>query len=44
MVIPVGSPESQKLLLVTKTDKGINMQNVGWVRFVELKGEYGWEQ
>jgi len=44
MVIPVGSPESQKLLLVTKTDKGINMQNLGWVRFVELKGEYGWEQ
>ncbi len=44
MVIPVGPPDMQKLLLVTKTDKSINMQNLGWVRFVELKGEYGWEQ
>jgi protein-L-isoaspartate(D-aspartate) O-methyltransferase len=44
MVIPIGSPNMQVLTLITKTDHGeINMDKVELVRFVELKGRYGWE-
>lgn len=43
MVIPIGPPSLQELKLVTKTDQGeINIQTVEKVRFVELKGRYGW--
>ncbi|NLZ36509.1 MAG: protein-L-isoaspartate(D-aspartate) O-methyltransferase [Clostridiales bacterium] len=43
MVIPVGPPHLQELKLVTKTDNGdINIRTVELVRFVELKGQYGW--
>lgn len=43
MVIPVGPPHLQELKLVTKTDNGeINIKTVELVRFVELKGQYGW--
>ena len=43
MVIPVGPPYLQELKLVTKTDNGdINIRTVELVRFVELKGQYGW--
>ena len=45
MVIPIGSPNMQVLTLITKTDHGeINMDKVELVRFVELKGRYGWEE
>jgi protein-L-isoaspartate(D-aspartate) O-methyltransferase len=43
MVIPVGPPHLQELKLVTKTDNGdINIKTAELVRFVELKGQYGW--
>lgn len=43
MVIPIGSPHMQELKLITKTDDGdLQIKTVEWVRFVELKGAYGW--
>jgi len=43
MVIPIGSPGLQELKLITKSDDGdINTKTIEYVRFVELKGSYGW--
>jgi len=43
MVIPIGPPNLQELKLITKTDNGdIHIRTVEMVRFVELKGQYGW--
>lgn len=43
MVIPIGPRHLQELKLITKEDHGqIKMETFGKVRFVELKGEYGW--
>ena len=43
LVIPVGPRGMQELLLITKDQAGkINRQTVGEVRFVEMKGKYGW--
>ncbi|NLD88059.1 MAG: protein-L-isoaspartate(D-aspartate) O-methyltransferase [Clostridiales bacterium] len=43
MVIPIGSSAMQELKLITKTDNGeIKTKTVEMVRFVELKGRYGW--
>jgi protein-L-isoaspartate(D-aspartate) O-methyltransferase len=43
MVIPVGPRELQELKLITKTDDGdMRINTVEMVRFVELKGRYGW--
>jgi len=43
MVIPIGPPDLQELTLITKTDKGdIHTKTVEMVKFVELKGKYGW--
>jgi len=43
MVIPVGSQYVQELLLVTKDKKRkISITKIEDVRFVELKGKYGW--
>ncbi|MBO8138835.1 MAG: protein-L-isoaspartate(D-aspartate) O-methyltransferase [Desulfotomaculum sp.] len=43
MVVPVGKGNIQELLLVAKNEKGyIITENFGNVRFVELKGKYGW--
>lgn len=45
MVIPIGSPKMQVLTLITKTDHGeIITDRVELVRFVELKGRYGWKE
>jgi len=45
MVIPVGPPDLQELQLITKTDDGaIHTNTVEMVRFVELKGQYGWTE
>ncbi|NLY71095.1 MAG: protein-L-isoaspartate(D-aspartate) O-methyltransferase [Clostridiales bacterium] len=45
MVIPIGPPGSQELKLITKRDDGnIITKTVEMVRFVELKGQYGWEE
>jgi protein-L-isoaspartate(D-aspartate) O-methyltransferase len=43
MIIPVGQPELQELKLVFKEDDGqVRQQTVDLVRFVEMKGKYGW--
>ena len=43
MVVPVGPPDLQELKLVTKKDPGkVHVETVDMVRFVELKGKYGW--
>lgn len=43
MVIPVGPPSWQQLLLVTKDAQGLIHQHpIENVRFVELHGKYGW--
>ncbi|HHV96184.1 MAG TPA: protein-L-isoaspartate(D-aspartate) O-methyltransferase [Clostridiaceae bacterium] len=43
MVIPIGPPDLQELKLITKTENGvIQSKTMGMVRFVELKGQYGW--
>ncbi len=43
MVIPVGPRGMQELLLITKDQAGeVNRETVGEVRFVEMKGKYGW--
>lgn len=43
MVIPVGSCGLQELMLVTKESVGIlDIQTIGKVVFVEMKGKYGW--
>ncbi len=45
MVIPVGPPHLQELQLITKTDDGdMDVETMGMVRFVELKGQYGWAE
>lgn len=44
MVIPVGPSHLQELKLITKTDDGkTHSKTVELVRFVELKGQYGWK-
>ncbi|HHW32461.1 MAG TPA: protein-L-isoaspartate(D-aspartate) O-methyltransferase [Clostridiaceae bacterium] len=45
MVIPIGPPDLQELKLITKTSNGdIHIKTVEMVRFVELKGQYGWKE
>lgn len=46
LVIPVGGRLSQELFLVTRLSEDINdikRETLGGVRFVDLIGEYGWE-
>lgn len=44
MVIPLGPPSLQNLLLITKDDKGkLRQQGQGQVKFVEMVGPYGWD-
>jgi len=44
MIIPVGEPGLQDLLIVEKdANNNLKTNNLGKVRFVELKGEYGWQ-
>ncbi|TJX13944.1 protein-L-isoaspartate(D-aspartate) O-methyltransferase [Tissierella creatinini] len=43
MIIPVGPQHNQELLLITKDKEGkTNIRKIEDVRFVELKGKYGW--
>lgn len=45
MIIPVGQPELQELQLVIKDADGhVHQQTVDLVRFVEMKGKYGWHE
>lgn len=43
MVIPVGPKDLQELMLVKKDEKGaVAAETIMMVRFVEMKGSYGW--
>ncbi|MCG2729487.1 MAG: protein-L-isoaspartate O-methyltransferase [Acetobacterium sp.] len=45
MIIPIGPPELQELKLVFKDEKGmIHEHTIELVRFVEMKGKYGWPE
>jgi protein-L-isoaspartate(D-aspartate) O-methyltransferase len=44
MVVPVGNPSFQILKLITKDREGnLQEQDIEMVRFVEMKGRYGWD-
>lgn len=44
MIIPVGPPSVQDLLLVTRSRAGrVSKHSLGGVRFVEFVGPYGWK-
>ncbi|NLD46677.1 MAG: protein-L-isoaspartate(D-aspartate) O-methyltransferase, partial [Clostridiaceae bacterium] len=44
MLVPVGKRYMQELLLIEKDSKGRIIETcLGDVAFVELKGDYGWE-
>ncbi len=44
MVVPVGPPSMQVLLLITKDEKGqVSEEKRGQVKFVEMVGTYGWD-
>ena len=42
MVIPVGDPQNQALLRVTRDGAGFHREELGDCRFVKLLGKYGW--
>lgn len=43
MVIPLGTPGSQELLLLEKgADNTVSCQSLGLVSFVEFRGSFGW--
>lgn len=44
MVVPVGGRESQRLVLVTRTEDGFEQEKVVDVTFVPLLGRFGWEE
>jgi protein-L-isoaspartate(D-aspartate) O-methyltransferase len=45
MIVPVGPPYCQQLLLITRDNKGeLKKEVIEDVVFVELKGKYGWAQ
>ena len=43
MVIPIGGRDFQYLYRITKKGDNFYKENLGSVRFVPLKGEYGWK-
>jgi protein-L-isoaspartate(D-aspartate) O-methyltransferase len=44
MLVPVGTLESQRLLLVTRTDQGIDQEEILDCTFVPLLGRFGWDE
>lgn len=42
MVVPVGDKETQTLVLVRRTEQGLESTTLGDARFVPLIGEHGW--
>jgi protein-L-isoaspartate(D-aspartate) O-methyltransferase len=44
MLVPVGSKETQRLLLVRRTPEGIHTEEVLDVTFVPLMGRFGWAE
>jgi len=43
LAIPVGSQESQRLYVITRTDKGYDKRIYEYFKFVPLIGEEGWQ-
>ena len=43
LVIPVGSEGGQRLLLLARTERGVERHDLGPVRFVPLVGADGWQ-
>ncbi len=43
LVIPVGDASVQDLFRLTKTEGGVEKEDLGGCRFVKLIGKYGWE-
>lgn len=44
MLVPVGNPRLQALTLISKNSSGsVSIREIEKVRFVELKGRYGWD-
>jgi protein-L-isoaspartate(D-aspartate) O-methyltransferase len=43
MVIPIGGRDFQYLYKIIKKDSKMLKENLGGVRFVQLKGEFGWK-
>lgn len=44
LVIPVGTEKEQRLIRVTRTEKGIQTEDFGPCQFVKLIGRHGWAQ
>ena len=45
MIIPIGPQSMQELQLITKDNEGaIRVSTIEKVRFVEMKGKYGWSE
>jgi protein-L-isoaspartate(D-aspartate) O-methyltransferase len=45
MLVPVGPREVQELMLIRrKPDGTLEIRTIEMVRFVELKGKYGWNR
>lgn len=44
IVIPVGTRESQDLMLATRTERGIARERLGLCRFVPLLGAQAWQE
>ncbi len=44
IVIPIGSPDDQELMVYERTDSNLREYTLGPVRFVPLIGEQGWQE
>ncbi|MCF8139211.1 MAG: protein-L-isoaspartate O-methyltransferase, partial [Desulfotignum sp.] len=44
LVMPVGGHFTQDLIKLTRTDTGIQQENLGGCRFVKLIGQHGWNE
>ena len=44
LVVPVGDKQSQVLIRVTRTDRGLEEEPFGNCRFVKLWGKHGWRE
>ena len=44
LVIPVGDEKSQRLLRITRTERGAQTEDCGACQFVKLIGRHGWQQ
>ena len=44
MIIPTGGRDTQQLEIYSKSSSGLSVENVGYVTFVPLVGELGWQK